>query len=82
MNLRIPTFAAPAACAGMPTDVFYPVMPKRQEETPGTRRAKGICSGCKARDECLAWALQHDERHGVWGATTPRQRQRIKAGAA
>jgi WhiB family transcriptional regulator, redox-sensing transcriptional regulator len=34
-----------------------------------------ICkTQCPVKDECLAHALRNEERHGVWGGTTPRQR--------
>jgi len=39
-------------------------------ETGGsTRAAKTICDGCEVRAECLIWALDNDERFGIWGET-------------
>ncbi len=38
------------------------------------------CFRCPVQVECLEYALAHesrDMRHGVWGGTTPLQRQRI-----
>ena len=41
-----------------------------------------ICAACPVRAECLQWALANDEEWGVWGGTTERERQRIRAGRA
>lgn len=38
------------------------------------RRAREICEVCPARARCLLTALVEDERFGVWGGTTGRQR--------
>lgn len=38
-----------------------------------TQAAK-LCDGCHVIDECLAFALANEEKYGVWGGTTPRQR--------
>lgn len=44
------------------------------------REGKQFCNGtidkqpCPVRDECLAYALAHDERFGVWGGLSERQR--------
>ena len=46
---------------------------------PGGRqiaRAKKICAGCGVRRECLEFALSHGQVYGIWGGTTPEDRQR------
>ncbi len=35
-----------------------------------------ICAGCQVRQECLEFALAHDQRYGIWGGTTAEDRQR------
>ena len=55
---------------------WYP----EQNNYHGGQLAKRVCLRCPVMKECLDWALKHDEEHGVWGATTPRERQRIKRG--
>jgi WhiB family transcriptional regulator, redox-sensing transcriptional regulator len=40
--------------------------------------AKRICDRCEVKDPCLAWALEHHE-DGVWGGTTARERERMRA---
>ncbi len=41
------------------------------------RRAVRICGGCPFRQPCLAFALKHDERFGVWGGSTEADRERF-----
>ncbi|MEU5662008.1 WhiB family transcriptional regulator [Streptomyces sp. SID7760] len=40
-------------------------------------RAKAICTGCLVRTECLAYALDRREEHGVWGGMTERERRAL-----
>lgn len=44
------------------------------EQTASARR---ICLQCPVRERCMDFALTHRVEHGVWGATTPRQRRRM-----
>jgi WhiB family redox-sensing transcriptional regulator len=39
--------------------------------------AKRVCMACEVRVECLQDALDNDERFGIWGGLTERQRRRI-----
>lgn len=42
------------------------------------RRATEICNTCPVFTECLTWALEHDEKYGVWAGTSGRVRRRIQ----
>ncbi len=42
--------------------------------TPAEARAVAICNTCPVKTECLQHAIDNDERWGVWGGTTPRER--------
>ena len=42
-------------------------------------RAKAVCGACPARVECLDWAVETNERAGVWGGATPDERAQIRA---
>jgi WhiB family redox-sensing transcriptional regulator len=35
-------------------------------------------SSCDVRQECLEYALAHDERFGIWGGLSERERRRLK----
>ena len=45
----------------------------------GVARAKAVCAGCPVREACLEFALANDERWGVWGGTSERQRRAMRA---
>ena len=61
-----------ALCAQTDPEAFFP------EKGGSTREAKRICSGCEVKAECLEYALQHDERFGIWGGLSERERRRLK----
>lgn len=63
-----------ALCAQTDPEAFFP------EKGGSTREAKKICLGCEVRDECLDYALAHDERFGIWGGLSERERRRLKRG--
>jgi len=61
-----------ALCAQTDPEAFYP------DKGGSTRDAKRICQGCDVRAECLEYALAHDERFGIWGGTSERERRKLK----
>ena len=61
-----------AVCAQTDPEAFFP------EKGGSTREAKRICSGCEVRAECLEYALAADERFGVWGGLSERERRRLR----
>ncbi|MEO6714868.1 MAG: WhiB family transcriptional regulator [Mycobacteriales bacterium] len=61
-----------ALCAQTDPEAFFP------EKGGSTREAKRICVGCDVRAECLEYALANDERFGIWGGLSERERRRIK----
>lgn len=61
-----------ALCAQTDPEAFFP------EKGGSTREAKRICESCEVRDECLEYALEHDERFGIWGGLSERERRRLK----
>jgi WhiB family transcriptional regulator, redox-sensing transcriptional regulator len=63
-----------ALCAQTDPEAFFP------EKGGSTREAKRICSGCDVRAECLDYALAHDERFGIWGGLSERERRRLRRG--
>lgn len=63
-----------ALCAQTDPEAFFP------EKGGSTREAKRICMGCEVRDRCLEYALAHDERFGIWGGLSERERRRLKRG--
>jgi WhiB family redox-sensing transcriptional regulator len=37
-----------------------------------------VCAGCPVRLQCLEMALQNDERFGIWGGLSERERRRVR----
>jgi WhiB family redox-sensing transcriptional regulator len=66
---------AAGACLTADPDLFFPISPAGAGETEIVR-AKIICEGCGVRRQCLEFALAHDQVYGIWGGTTPEDRQR------
>jgi WhiB family redox-sensing transcriptional regulator len=61
-----------ALCAETDPESFFP------EKGGSTREAKRVCLGCEVRAECLEYALAHDERFGIWGGMSERERRRLR----
>ena len=59
-------------CGQTDPELFFP------EKGGSVRAAKAVCAGCPVHAECLEYALAHDERYGVWGGTSERERRRLK----
>ncbi|MCW2902245.1 MAG: Transcription factor WhiB [Streptosporangiaceae bacterium] len=59
------------ACSGADPETFYPVSDKPQFVTP----AKTVCGGCRYRAACLTWAVENQEKWGVWGGLSAGERQ-------
>lgn len=47
-------------------------------DNESAQRALAICVTCPVTDECLQFALANNETAGVWGGTTPSQRQALR----
>jgi WhiB family redox-sensing transcriptional regulator len=63
-------------CREVGTEFFFPEEGK-ETDTSIYSFGKMICSGCEVREQCLEWAVRH-EGFGLWGGTTPRERQAIR----
>lgn len=75
------TWRDKAACRGMDPNEFHPD-PRHGGKSPGdegTAEARAICHGCPVRVDCLANALTAGESLGVWGGTTPHERNRLRS---
>ncbi len=61
-----------ALCAQTDPEAFFP------EKGGSTREAKKVCTGCEVKAECLEYALANDERFGIWGGLSERERRKLK----
>lgn len=65
-------WAARASCAETDPETFFP-----PHGDPATQ-ARQICARCPVRDDCLAYALDADERFGIWGGLDPDERSKLR----
>lgn len=61
-----------ALCAQTDPEAFFP------EKGGSTRDAKRICTSCEVRAQCLEYALANDERFGIWGGLSERERRKLR----
>ncbi|MFI5044391.1 MAG: WhiB family transcriptional regulator [Acidimicrobiales bacterium] len=66
-----------AACRGPQAAVFFPPpqFERKADRLERERRAKAICAECVAKQECLQYALDIREPHGIWGGLNENERR-------
>jgi WhiB family transcriptional regulator, redox-sensing transcriptional regulator len=64
-----PAWRTRGLCQSVDPETFFPA-PSEPADT-----AVALCRTCEVQGPCLAWALDVGDCHGVWGATTPRERR-------
>lgn len=77
-----------AACLGKDTELFFP--PSDENEYRDESRAakvaaapaKAICATCPVISDCLNWAVESEQRFGIFGGTTTRERHLLRRGLA
>ncbi|ARJ05979.1 WhiB family transcriptional regulator [Humibacter sp. BT305] len=63
---------ADSLCAQTDPEAFFP------EKGGSTRDAKRICASCEVKAQCLDYALANDERFGIWGGLSERERRKLR----
>lgn len=63
---------ADSLCAQTDPEAFFP------EKGGSTRDAKRICTTCEVKAQCLEYALANDERFGIWGGLSERERRKLR----
>lgn len=66
------TWMMDARCLDADPEAFFP------EKGGSTREAKRICAICPVVQDCLSHALANDERFGIWGGRSERERRRLR----
>lgn len=61
-----------ANCRHVATELFFP------ERGVSVDSAREVCKGCEVREECLEYAMDNNERHGIWGGLSERQRRAMR----
>lgn len=67
-----PRLGTLSACLDTPAEMFFP------ERGGSADEAKAVCQGCRIREACLEYALANNEKFGIWGGYTERERRRIR----
>lgn len=73
-GVKIPDWLPEAACRGMDPALFVPDVTVAKSWDYSIPLA--ICAGCPVVEECREHFI--DERHGVFGNTTPGERQKMR----
>lgn len=73
------SWQAKAACRGPQASVFFPPShaERKDEKLAREARAKGICSECHVRADCLGYAIRIREPHGIWGGLNEVERKQM-----
>lgn len=80
--MRDESWREQAACMGEDTEMFFPPRDKNKYK-PIALEAKTHCFGangntpCPVRLECLWYAIDSDEVHGIWGGMSHRERNAL-----
>lgn len=61
-----------ALCREVDPDAFFP------ERGQSARAAKRVCQDCEVRTPCLDYALEANERHGIYAGLSVRERDRLR----
>ena len=67
-----------ARCRGLPTEIFFPDHDKGARRIERERYASDFCQLCPVLQRCRSYAIDATEPYGIWGATTPSERHRLK----
>lgn len=68
-----------AACRGEDASSFFApaYFEKRAEKLAREAVAKSYCRRCRVREECLEYALDLRDPHGVWGGLNEMERRAV-----
>ncbi|MCH2632295.1 MAG: WhiB family transcriptional regulator [Acidimicrobiales bacterium] len=68
-----------AACRGPQSTVFFPPprFERKDEKLTREARAKAICGQCPVQQDCLSYAIDIREPHGIWGGANEAERRQM-----
>lgn len=70
-----------AACLNEDPELFFPIG-NTGPALAQIEEAKKVCMTCEVREQCLNWALENGQDHGVWGGLSEDERRALKRRAA
>ena len=86
MDTRTLTWMDDAACRGDRSGNWFPDRAvddgRRDQDLPAdVVRALKVCSRCPVLEPCREYALDRNEKQGIWGGMTTGDRRRLKRAA-
>ena len=72
--LRVQHEAGKLPCSDQPRYFFPEDYPDPDTRRVVTRIAKRLCSGCPIKTECFTYAIESNQRYGIFGGTSPSER--------
>ena len=66
-----------AACLDEDPELFFPIG-NTGPALEQIEAAKSVCRRCQVREQCLSWALEAGQDHGVWGGLSEDERRALK----
>ncbi|MFE5842009.1 WhiB family transcriptional regulator [Streptomyces niveus] len=70
-----------AVCCDEDPELFYPIG-NTGPALVQIEEAKAVCRRCPVREQCLQWALENGQDHGVWGGLSVDERRARRRRAA
>ncbi|MGH3277659.1 MAG: WhiB family transcriptional regulator [Trebonia sp.] len=77
MSYRTTDWHRAGACATMDPDLFFPIATGTVAAQQAAE-ARRVCAVCRVRRQCLEFAMENLEAHGIWGGTTQEERARAR----
>lgn len=81
-NLKEPWNFETPLCAEVGTNLFFPKEADDPELSAIVEAdysyARKVCEECDHKIECAMWAVEKNERFGMWGGLSPRDRVAIR----
>ena len=67
-----------AACQGKGNELFFSDSTFRTVNKKMIEQAKNVCRTCSVSADCLAYAINEDERFGIWGGYSSKELSALK----
>ncbi len=68
------------ACREAEPELFFPVS-SAGPALAQVAAAKAVCARCQVREDCLQYALETAQDHGVWGGLSEDERRSVRRAA-
>ncbi len=64
-----------AACSEYPNELFFP---GADASSRVVEKAVAVCAVCQVAEECLQYAFETNQRAGIWGGTSEKERKSLR----